>query len=245
MTLANELSQSLLTKIQDHFDLEEVHGEEGGAYLPLPCPIPGVPPGSCRVFKGEQIPLMVYVGAGVPMAQLDSHMIFAFTQPESLIPHFTLDAIKMGDQFAFHLDMIPRADLGANLEYLNEVFQPITGTYTDACAIEGLSAAQLEPRQMALMSPWMLAYRATESAFRAISGPVDQYVRYWAKLMDDGLSAEVVEATDTSDLAGRDQRNRAAIFNPDVDPVWAKMERMIGADKCEFLQRLLRGEVEV
>jgi len=172
-------------------------------------------------------------------------MIFAFTQPESLIPHFTLDAIKMGPEFAFHLDMIPRADLGANLEYMNAVFQPLTGMYTEACAIEGLSAAHLEPRQKALMSPWMLAYRATESAFRAISGPVDQYFHYWANLMDNGLSDDVLAATDSSDVAGRDQRNRAAIFNPEVDPVWAKMERMIGADKCVFLQDLLKGEVEV
>ena len=71
MTLANDLSQSLLNQVQDYFRLEEVKGEEGGAYLPLPCPIPGVPPGQCRVFKGEQIPLMVYVGAALPMAGLD------------------------------------------------------------------------------------------------------------------------------------------------------------------------------
>ena len=152
MTLANDLSQSLLSKIQDHFGLDEVHGAEGGPYLPLPCPIPGMPAGQCRVFKGEKIPLMVYVGAALPVAHIDSHMIFAFTQPESLIPHFTLDAIKMGEQFAFHLDLIPRADLGANLEYLNAAFQPLTGMYTEACAIEGLSAAELAPRQKALLA---------------------------------------------------------------------------------------------
>ena len=86
MTLANDLSQSLLHKIQDHFSLEEVCGEGGGPYLPLPCPIPGVPAGQCRVFKGEKVPLMVYVGAGLPMASLDSHMIFAFTKADSLDP---------------------------------------------------------------------------------------------------------------------------------------------------------------
>ena len=89
MTLANDLSQSVLNTIQKHFSLAEVLGEEGGAYLPLPCPIPGVPAGQCRVFKGEGIPLLIYVGAALPMAQIDSHMLFAFTEPNSLIPHFT------------------------------------------------------------------------------------------------------------------------------------------------------------
>ena len=243
MTLANDLSQSLLNKVQDHFCLEEVHGEGGGAYMPLPCPIPGVPAGQCRVFKGDKIPLMVYVGAGLPMASLDSHMLFAFTQRDSLIPHFTLDAIKMGDQFAFHLDLIPRADLAANLEYLNAAFLPLTGIFTEACSIEGLSPAHLAPRQKALMSPWMLAFRADEAAFRAIDGPVEQYFRHWAQLMDNGLSEEVVRRTDTNDLAGRDARNRAAIFSPEVDPVWDKMTPMIGADNCIRLQSLLKGQV--
>merc|ERR1712167_315210 len=112
MTLANDLSQSLLNKIQDYFNLEEVHGADGGSYLPLPVSVPGMPAGQCRVFKGEKIPLMVYVGAGLPIAHLDSHMIFAFTAEDSLIPLFTLDSIKMGEQYAFHLDLIPRVDLG-------------------------------------------------------------------------------------------------------------------------------------
>ena len=95
------------------------------------------------------------------------------------------------------------------------------------------------------MSPWMLAYRANEDAFRAINGPVEQYFRHWAGLMDNGLNTDVIAATDTSDIAGRDARNRAAIFNPEVDPVWEKMTPMIGAENCVRLQTLLKGETEV
>ena len=54
MTLANTLSQKTLAQITDYFQLEEVKGEDGDTYLPLPCPIPGVPAGACRVFKGEK-----------------------------------------------------------------------------------------------------------------------------------------------------------------------------------------------
>ena len=59
----------------------------------------------------------------------------------------------MGEQYAFHLDLIPRVDLGANLDYMNAVFNPLTGIFTEACAIEGLSPAEISPRQKALMSP--------------------------------------------------------------------------------------------
>ena len=213
--------------------------------MPLPSPIPGVPEGTCRVFRGESIPLMVYVGAALPMANLDSHMIFAFTGPNSLVPHFTVDSIAMGDIYAFHLDLIPRADLGANLAYMDAAFGPLTGMYTEACAIEGLSPAEISPRQRALMSPWMLAYRADQPAFESIGGPVEHYLRHWASLVEAGLSSDVVEATDTRDLEGRDIRNRAAIFNPEVDPVWEKMTPMIGAEACVRLQELLKGETEI
>ncbi len=245
MTLAKDLSYKTLAQICDHFSLEEVQGEAGGSYLPLPCPIPGVPEGACRVFKSEKIPLLVYVGASLPMAGIDSHMIFAFTAEDSLIPHFTVDSIQMGEQYAFHLDLIPRVDLGANLAYMNAAFEPLTGLFTEAVAIDGLSEAHISPRQRALMSPWMLAFRADQCAFETVFGAVEQYCRYWAGLVDNGLDKAVVEATNTTDLAGRDQRNRAAIFNPEVDPVWEKMTPMIGVENCLRLQALLKGETEI
>jgi len=245
MTLAKDLSHKTLAQICDHFALEEVKGEAGGAYLPLPCPIPGVPEGACRVFKGEQIPLMVYVGASLPMAGIDSHMIFAFTAPDSLVPHFTVDSIQMGDQYAFHLDLIPRVDLGANLAYMDAAFEPLTGLFTEAVSIDGLTPAHISPRQRALMSPWMLAFRANQSAFETVFGPVEQYCRYWAGLVDNGLDKAVVEDTNTTNLADRDTRNRAASFNPEVDPVWEKMTPMIGAENCVRLQTLLKGEIEI
>ncbi len=236
MTLANDLSQSLLNTVQDYFSLEEVKGADGGPYLPLPCPIPGVPAGQCRVFKGDKIPLMVYVGAGLPMANLDSHMIFAFTEEDSLIPHFTLDAIKMGEQYAFHLDLIPRVDLGANLEYMNAAFQPLTGMYTEACALEGLSAAELAPRQKALMSPWMLTHRATEEAYKQLPAVVDSYLEHWFGLVEKGVECDLSSTA----LIERDMRNRAAIFNIDVDPVWRRIIPLLGEENAALLLQILR-----
>jgi hypothetical protein len=85
-----------------------------------------VPVGLLRLFGGGQVHKMVYISLVVPPIGLDSHMIFAFTRPKSHIPHFTLDSVMAGPHFAFHLDLIPRAILGANLAYMNAVFDQLT-----------------------------------------------------------------------------------------------------------------------
>ena len=62
------------------------------------------PVGTVRLFSGGPIHKLVYIGLAVPMIGLDSHMVFAFTAPDSAVPHFTLDSVLAGPHFAFHLD---------------------------------------------------------------------------------------------------------------------------------------------
>lgn len=231
-SLPAQLSLGTLEKIQKRFGLTEI----GAPYMTLTSPMSPAPVGSLRLFKGSQVTKMVYIGLAVPPIGLDSHMIFAFTAPGSHIPHFTLDSVLAGPYFAFHLDLIPRADLGANLPYLNAVFDDLTPIFEEAKKIEGLTPAQLGPKQYALMSPWMLAYRANESAFEQIQAPVNGYLEHWFKLVEQGLPAE---ATPGGDYAQRDQLNRAAIFDPNVDKVWAQVERLVGAETSEKMRHIL------
>jgi hypothetical protein len=236
MSLARELSHTTLDTIRRRFDMAEV----GDPYLPLTVRGMPQPLGEARVFRGGRVTKLVYVGLAFPPAGLDSHMLYAFTAPESPIPHFTLDAVLAGEHFAFHLDLIPRVDLGANLAYIDAVHHPLTSEFEAAKRIEGLSPAQITPRQCALMSPWMLAYRADESAFAAIHGPVSAYLEHWSALVERGLPPELA-AFDAAALAERDRRNRAAIFSPAVDPVWAQVERLLGAETGARLREILRS----
>ena len=238
MSLAATLSQKTLNAIVERFNLTE-HGEP---YKALISPMSPAPVGNVHVFSGGPIHKMVYIGITVPPIGLDSHMIFAFTAPDSPLPHFTLDSVLAGPHFAFHLDMLPRVDLGANLAYIDEVFQPLTAVFDSAKEIEGLTPAHLSPRQYAIMSPWMLAYRATEDAFTQIDEHVDQYLAHWFNVVETGISDATLERLDNHDFNARDQRNRTAIFNPQVDPVWAQMDRLIGAEGSAELQELLRAQ---
>jgi hypothetical protein len=235
MSLPQQLSLNTLDKIKTRFGLREI----GSPYLTLSSPMSPAPVGSLRLFSGNEIHKMVYIGLVVPPIGLDSHMIFAFTKPESHIPHFTLDSVMAGPYFAFHLDLIPRADLGANLKYLNAVFDNLTPIFEEAKKIEGLTPAQLGPKQYALMSPWMLAYRANESAFEQIQVPVNGYLEHWFNLVQKGIPADTMPS---GDFAKRDQLNRNAIFDPEVDKVWAQVSRLVGEETSEKLREILRNQ---
>lgn len=240
MTLAQQLSHDALRAVVARFKLREV----GDPYLALtsrPEGAPGpVPIGACRVFAGDVVRKLVYVGISVPAIGLDSHMFFAFTAPDSPVPHFTLDSVSAGPSFAFHLDLIPRVDLGANLDYVNEAFVPLTPHFEAARKIDGLTPANLSPRQYALMSPWMLAFRATEAAYAQCAPHIDAYMRHWFGLVESGIRAPARETAE--DLAARDRANRAAIFSYEVDPVWNQIERLTGRETNLRLIGVLRNQ---
>ena len=242
MTLAAKLSFNTLEKIQRRFKLREI----GEPYLTLNSRAdgqqPSAPVGSLRLFTGALIHKLIYIGLAVPPLGLDSHMIFAFTPPDSAVPHFTLDAVMNAPMYAFHLDLIPRADLAANLAYLNHVYQPLTPEFEKIRKIEGLSPAPVAPRQAALMSPWMLVYRATESAFARIDESVDAWLNHWFNLVELGVPVEIPLGHSAETLAQRDRLNRAAIFNPEVDPVWAQVERLVGPEMAKRMREIATSQ---
>jgi hypothetical protein len=169
-------------------------------------------------------------------------MIFAFTRSDSPIPHFTLDCSDHGDGgHAFHLDLSPRAELATHLSYMDACFEPLTPWFERAAAIEGLSGTRTTRRQFALMSPWMLVHLATRDAFAAIEPIVDGYVDHWLSLMVSGIDAVVAATLVDTDLVARNSVFRANLFNPAVDPVWARVDSMIGADAAQVMRTMLVG----
>jgi hypothetical protein len=245
MPLARELSLRTLDELVGRFELKEL----GDPHTPLygVGGSGGTRVGALRLFAGDEVRRLVYIELRSP--GLDSHMIFAFTPRGSALPHFTLDAVetrpagpepsRLRPEFAFHLDLVPRVDLGVNLGYLDAIYEPLTPTFNAVREIEGLSLAHVAPRQRALMSPWMLAHRADEGALRALGAPVAVYLEHWARLLVDGLPHEVAAHLHCDDLADRDRRNRAAIFDPDVDPVWSVVGRLVGGEVCEAMRAVL------
>lgn len=245
-TLPERLFQNTLDSVVETLGLTEQAGDAGGAFLPLESQLPMVQGsvGNVRLFTGGGLFRVVTCSLVVAPIQLDSHMMFAFTPGDSAVPHFTLDSVMAGEHFAFHLDLIPRLDLGANLPYINEAFAPLTEAFEAGNRIEGLSPAHLSPRQNAIMSPWMLAKRATEEAFSAIEETVQAYLDHWFGLLERGISEQAVGGATAAQLQARNLRNKRIIFDPEVDPVWGRITGMIGEDAVARQRALLIGEDE-
>ncbi|MGW0808657.1 hypothetical protein [Nonomuraea sp. NPDC002799] len=229
MSLPAALSERTLDRLVTALGLEVA------ADVPLTSPMSPAPVGRLRVLRppdGETAKV-VAVTLVVPPIGLDSHMIFAFTGPESAVPHFTLDAVASAGYHALHLDLIPRAELAVHLPYLDACFLPLTEPLESAWQLDGLTAAAVGPRQRAMMSPWMLVCRATEDAFAKLGPTVETYLDHWLHLLGTGVPPV------GGPLAARDQASRANLFSPDVDPVWHQVSRLLGAEQTERV----RGEL--
>jgi hypothetical protein len=236
MTLAADLAFSTLDKLSKRLSLTEVET------IQLTSPMMPEPVGSVRVFSSDKISKAVYIGMSVPFIKLDSHMVFAFTKTDSPIPHFTLDSVNNDASYAFHLDLIPRVDLGANLEYIDAVYGGLSEEFEKANQIEGLTKAHLNPRQLAVMSPWMLVNRAEAEAFKKIGDSVDYYLNHWFSLVENGISEDVSKQFSGDYLRTRDRKNREIIFNPDVDKVWAQVDRLVGAEMSAKMREILKSQ---
>lgn len=234
LSLSADLCLGAVSEIEARLGLEET------VNTPLVSAMDGSPVGVHRVLSRDGVAALVYVGMTVEAFGLDSHMCFAFTPPHSPVPHFTVDSVLAGPHYAFHLDLIPRLDPGANLAYIDHCYGPLTETHDTVIAMEGLTPAHLSPRQWQLMSAWMLAHRADEDGFRGVFGAVAHYREHWLGLVADGVPESAVGDAATDDLDRRDHRNREAIFSPEVDPVWARVDQLLGTETSADIQTSLK-----
>jgi hypothetical protein len=234
---AQKLNTEKLEQLVARAGLTEVHGADGGSFANLTSTLDGAHCGETRIFTGEgEIAKVVYHGLWVNQIGLDSHMIFAFTRPDSPIPHWTFDSVENKPVYAFHLDLIPRVDLAVNLAYMDGVYGPLTEVFEEAKKNEGLTEAHLTPRQRSIMSQWMLAYRATEEAYPGMEPTVATYLDRYFDLIENGVPQDVLDEIKGIDLAARDAANRSLIFNREVDHVWNMITPLIGQDVSELMR---------
>jgi hypothetical protein len=75
-----------------------------------------------------------------------------------------------------------------------------------------------------------------------IDNTVNFYLEHWFYLVEKGLSTEDIFGSEPINLMQRDQRNRQALFNPEVDPVWVQVERLVGSEVGVGLQTILKTQ---
>ena len=244
-SLPKALFDRTLAKLEGLEELKLVRGEDLFSAMG-PDPV-----GRLEVRTGTKVAKVVTISLVVPQIGMDSHMVFAFSPDASALPHFTLDSVRAGGYLAYHIDLVPRADLGAQLEYVNAVYQPLTPVFEPLSPVFerskevfGSLRAAIGPRQYAMMSPWMLVNRASEEQFKAFDAFVDDYFAHWSALVESGLPQEVLATLADTDLAARDRANRENLFSPEVDPVWERVTRLVGQETSDRLRaELISNEV--
>jgi hypothetical protein len=237
---SKDLSERTLARIVEGLGLAEVQGKEGGPFRRISgLAFPGEV-GAARIFRGAGLDKVVTIHLVVPPLGLDSHMLAAFSGVDSALPHFTLDAVAAGDAFSCHLDLLPRVDLAAHRKYMEAVMHPLTPTCEALHVAEGISPIRLNTRLSALLTPWSVVCRATAAGFTRLAPAVDAYLEHWLGLARRGLPAEAMAEIDTDRLAARDARMRASLFDPEIDAVWGRLDRLLGPEVSAGLRRLLK-----
>lgn len=247
MSQVNILIDPVLTSVQARLPLTEVPGEQSQAHLPLHSP--HGPLGALRLWQGEAGERLVTIGLAVPPAGIESRSLFVFMPPESALPHLLLEVSRLAPpgvspHYTLVLDLLPRLDLAANLAYVDAVYTPLTAAHEAVTALAGLSPAPLSLRQAALMSPWRLVLGANDDSFARLAEAVSAYTTHWLALVRDGLPGltdDLARSLPAAGLAQRDQRHRAALFDPDVDPMWARLDELLGAATGARLRGILSG----
>jgi len=240
VSLSLNLSETTLHHLIEATGATEEHGQDGGPLL-LATADDESPSGTMRLFTGGLVQKIVWTKLEVPARGVTTCMIFAFAEPAGGLPHFTLDCSDHGNGgYAFHLDMLPRVELATHVAYMDEVFGPLTEAYTSGGALPGLSPTRTTRRQFAMMSPWMLVNLADEPAFHAIGATVRAYTDRWLRLLGSGLSADVEASLADTDLAARDAQVRLNLFSPHIDPVWGRVDSMIGTDAATTMRSQLQ-----
>ena len=242
------LVTAVLERVIRELALTEETGPDGDAALPLKAvggPLDGTRIGEFRVFTRADGVRLVYSALAIDDFGMDTHQVYAFTPLGSALPHLFLDtAISPNTGGTFHvgLDLAPRVDLGASLDYLDAVYTPLTEPRAAALAQPGIMPVpSIGPLQWALRSPWMIAAIAMPDDLKSLGGIIDDYVDRWLALVGDGLSSDVTASIEWQDVVRRDALARAAMFSARTNPVWTLLDRLVGADTAADMRALLIG----
>ena len=241
-----EVVTAALDRIVRELSLTEKTGSDGDAMLPLSAvggPLDGRRIGQFRVFSRDDGLRVVSSVMAVDEFGMDTHQIYAFTPAESVVPHFFLDvAISPNTDGTFHfgVDLVPRVDLGASLDYSEAVYGPISDVRAEVVGRTEVSPVpSLGPLQWSIRSPWMIAAIVDPAALRGLEPAVAAYLDHWIALVGDGVPAMAAADAEWQDVAERDRRNRAAMFSPRTNPVWTILERLVGADATQAMREVL------
>jgi hypothetical protein len=192
--------------------------------------------GELRVYRGRgRVQKVVSSRYALSTPVLDSHSVIVFTRPESAVPHFALDSIRVGCEVHLYVDLLPKRDLAVSLPYLDRCYVPLSEVSSELEHDARFRPAPVSLRHQAMLSPWHALYTLEPSNLAAAEAYVDRYVSHWANL----LRSNAPELDSSPELAARDIAFRKALFSRAIDPTWAHRDRIIGRETVDRILSVL------
>jgi hypothetical protein len=186
--------------------------------------------GELRVYRGRgRVQKVVSSRFALASPSMDSHSVVVFTQPDSPVPHFGLDSVRLDARVHLYVDLLPKRDLSTSLPYLDRCYVPLTEIRTQLEQDTRFSPSAAPLRHRALLSPWHALYTLEPADLSAAEEYVDRYVSHWASL----LRSDAPELEADPSIAARDAAYRKTLYSRSVDPAWGLLDRVIGRETVD------------
>jgi Red chlorophyll catabolite reductase (RCC reductase) len=188
--------------------------------------------GELRVYRGRgRVQKIVSSHLNLGPGNLDSHTLVVLTHPESPVPHLVLDTMREGMRMTVHVDLLPKRDLAVSPEYLERCFEPLSEARQRVEEEAHFVPTRTSVRQRALLSPWGAHFTLEPRHLQAAEAIIGRYLTHWVEL----LRSAAVELSAAPELAARDQLHRRIVFSRAADPIWRKLDGVIGSQSVDSI----------
>jgi hypothetical protein len=240
MSASQLLFEQVFKRFKDQLAVTELSIDNDHCFQAFTHSETGKPAGLLKVYRGKApVEYIITTSLYVEEMELESYMLMAFVEPGSAIPHFAFDAMTNSERGAFHVDYIPRLDLGTHPEYSKQVFEPLNDALDAIKANPDFAPGDGGRLLLSMLSPWTGLFQATPDKLAGGSALIDRYLQHWFGLIEKGVSS----STNSEGLADRDRRHRLALYNEENDMLWGLLKNLIGEKDRDLILSLLRGEL--
>ncbi len=194
--------------------------------------------GSVSNFSGPEVDWAVSSWMGTPESSFTNLHLTVWLGPQTRVPHLWLAMGTIPKLFVY-LDFGPRADLAANIDYLQRYYEPDNELYLDLyndARFTPFISRSIEVRSFISPIGTCATAEPTEDAIATAGAAAHRMVDRWLGWLE---SPETVPEELQAELAERDLYIRRQIA--ETDPANRLAERLLGKPLTERLVRSLWG----
>lgn len=194
--------------------------------------------GSLRAWSGPQVDWLINSWLGNPAGGFTNMHLTCWLGPDTRVPHLGMAWGTLPSLWCF-VDLLPRADLFCDLDYVDRYYEPANAAFMELKADPEASAFVSQDtftRVGVSQSAFCSVFPTNDANIARICELADLRIDQWFSFLDE---AEPTPLDEREALARRDLAMRRNIA--ERDPANALAERFYGADLTERLVGSLWG----